>query len=147
MDSDGAEWDSEGPQQTVGGFSSCVGFPVSLSSVPDDTILLLVSPTASQSKVTTKTEAIVVSVPRITFITVKGIGSQAQGSGADAAPEALAVEKVTLGTQPLHHKHALLTEVAGVTAAQAQGKCLSHRFLGPGEKSCVRAEYDFKGHA
>lgn len=52
MDSDGAEWDSEGPQQTVGvtvpgGFVSGVGLPVSLSSVFDDTILLLVSPTAS----------------------------------------------------------------------------------------------------
>lgn len=47
------------------------------------------------------------------------------------------MEKVTLGTQPLHHKHALLTEVAGVAAAQAQGECLSHGFLGPGEKSNV----------
>lgn len=47
------------------------------------------------------------------------------------------MEKVTLGTQPLHHKHALLTEVAGVAAAQAQAKGLSHGFLGPAEKSNV----------
>lgn len=60
-----------------------------------------------------------------------------EGGGADAAAEALPVEKVTLGAQPLHHVHALLTEAAGVTAAQAQGKHLSHGFLGPGEKSNV----------
>lgn len=45
------------------------------------------------------------------------------------------MEKVTFSTQPLHHVHTLLTKVAGVAATQAQGKCLFHGFLGPGEKS------------
>lgn len=75
--------------------------------------------------------------PGVTFIAVKGIGSQAQGGGADAASEALTVEKVAFSTQPLHHVHTLLTKVAGVAAAQAQGKCPFHGFLGPGEKSNV----------
>lgn len=66
----------------------------------------------------------------VTFINVEGIGSQAQGAGADAAAEALSVEEVTLCTQTLHHIHALLTEGTGVAATQVQGKGLSQRFLG-----------------
>lgn len=111
---------------------------MSLSSVPDDTILPVgKSYSLPKSHLRQRQEASAIPVPRVTFIAVKGIGSQAQGSGADAASEALTVEKVTLGTQPLHHKHALLTEVAGVAAAQAQGKGLSHGFLRPVEKSNV----------
>lgn len=66
---------------------------------------------------------------KFAFITVKGIGSQAQGGTADAATEALLVEKVALSTQPLYHVYTLLTKVAGVSAAQAQGECLSRGFL------------------
>jgi hypothetical protein len=72
--------------------------------------------------------------PRVTFIAVKGIGSQAQGGTADAATEALLVEKVALSTQPLYHVYTLLTKVAGVSAAQAQGECLSRGFLWVGKK-------------
>lgn len=101
----------------------------------------------ARSHLRQRPEASVLLPARVTFIAVKGIGGQAQGGGADAAAEALAVEKVTLSTQPLHHVHTLLTKVAGVTAAQAQGKCPFHGFLGPGEKSNVLGEYIFKGQA
>jgi hypothetical protein len=85
----------------------------------------------------------------VTFVTVEGVGSQAQGGGADTAAETLAVEEVALSAQPLHHIHTLLTEVAGVAATQAHGKYLSHRFLGSGEKNTARARAErvFKGQA
>lgn len=66
----------------------------------------------------------------VTFVAVEGVGGQAQGGGADTAAETLSVEEVALGTQPLHHVHALLAEVTGVAAAQVQGKGLPCRFLG-----------------
>lgn len=67
---------------------------------------------------------------KFAFVTVEGIGSQAQGGSADTASEALSVEKVALGTQPLHHVHTLLTKAARVLATQAQGeRCLSQGFL------------------
>lgn len=92
----------------------------------------------TRSHLRPRPEASAFLAPRVTFIAVKGIGSQAQGGGADAAPETLAVEKVALGAQPLHHVHTLLTEVAGVPAAQAQGeRRLSQGFLRAGEKRKV----------
>ena len=90
----------------------------------------------------------------VTFVAVKGVGSQAQGGGTDAAAETLSVEEVALCAQPLHHVHALLTEVTGVAATQVQGKCLSHRFLGGhravGEKSSglgLRQSLQMRGQA
>lgn len=44
------------------------------------------------------------------------------------------MEKVALSTQPLYHVYTLLTKVAGVSAAQAQGECLSRGFLWVGKK-------------
>lgn len=66
---------------------------------------------------------------KLAFVTVKGVGGQAQGRSTDAAAETLPVEEVALCTQPLHHVHALLTEVTGVTATQVPGKHLSNCFL------------------
>lgn len=51
----------------------------------------------TRSHLRPRPEASAFLAPRITFVAVKGIGSQAQGGGADAASEALAVEKVALG--------------------------------------------------
>lgn len=59
---------------------------------------------------------------KFAFIAVKGVGSQAQGGGTDAAAETLPVEEVALGAQPLHHVHTLLTEVTHVAASQVKGK-------------------------
>ena len=44
---------------------------------------------------------------------------------------------MALCTEPLHHVHTLLTKVAGVLAAQAQGERLPQGFLRAGEKNEV----------
>lgn len=91
----------------------------------------------ARSHMRPRPEASAFLAPRVTFIAVKGIGSQAQGGSADAASETLAVEKVALCTQPLHHVHRLLTKVAGVPDTQAHGECLSRGFLRAGERNKV----------
>lgn len=76
----------------------------------------------SRSHLRPRPEPSAALVPGVTFIAVKGVGSQAQGGGTDAAAETLPVEEVALGAQPLHHVHTLLTEVTRVAASQVKGK-------------------------
>ena len=57
------------------------------------------------------------------------MGAEAQRAAAHRAAEALPVEEVALGAQPLHDVHALQAEVAGVAAAQARPRVLPRRAL------------------
>lgn len=54
---------------------------------------------------------------------------QAKGAAAHVAAEALAVEEVALRAQSLHHVHPLATKMAGVAAAEAGNRVLTHHAL------------------
>lgn len=56
------------------------------------------------------------SAHRLTVLDVVGVRREAQGGGTVLALEAAPVEELALSTQPLHHVHPLLAEIAGVAA-------------------------------
>lgn len=65
----------------------------------------------------------------LTLQRVEGVTSQAEGTVADVTAEALAVEEVAVGAQPLHHVHPFAAEVADIAAAEPGREVLPHHTL------------------
>lgn len=61
----------------------------------------------------------------LTLVGVISVTAQSQRAAADVTAETLSVKEVALRAQSLHHVHSLLTEVAGVAAAQTLREILS----------------------
>lgn len=53
---------------------------------------------------------------RRTLLRVKGVPTQTKGAVADVTAEALAVEEIAFGAEPLHHVNPLPAKVTGVAA-------------------------------
>lgn len=54
---------------------------------------------------------------RRTLLRVKGVPTQTKGAVADVTAEALSVEEIAFGAEPLHHVNPLPAKVTGVAAA------------------------------
>lgn len=66
---------------------------------------------------------------KYTFLRVKGVSSQAEGTVTDITAETLAVEEIALSTQSLHHVHPLGAEVADVAATEPGREVLTYHTL------------------
>lgn len=65
----------------------------------------------------------------LTILYIESVGGESQCGVAVFTLEAAAMEELALGTQPLHHIHALPTEEAHVTATNVDGKLFSEGAL------------------
>lgn len=52
-----------------------------------------------------------------TLLRVEGVPTQTKGTVADVTAEALSVEEITFGAEPLHYVNPLPAKVTGVAAA------------------------------